>query len=75
MAATTINQLYETLIKPLTVAERLQLTNLILEELADNAPKWGVEMRDFWDAEDLRDLARASLAHASQRFGSEVSDV
>lgn len=68
MAATTVHQLYETLIKPLTIAERLQLTNLILEDLADTAPKWGVEVSDAWNAEDLQDLARASLTHASRQF-------
>ena len=61
----TIHTIYESQVKPLSVTERLELMRLIMEDLAQSAPRWVVDISDIWGEEDLRDLSRASLAYAS----------
>ncbi len=62
----TIHSLYENQVKPLSVAERMELMRLIVDDLAQSAPRWVVDISDIWDEADLRDLSRASLAYASE---------
>jgi hypothetical protein len=71
----TVQELYEKEVKPLHVVERLELMQLIMQELTASAPRWIVETSDMWSEEDLHDLSRASLLHASQRFVDEELDV
>ncbi|MDW8326335.1 MAG: hypothetical protein RMK99_07185 [Anaerolineales bacterium] len=61
----TIHAIYESQVKPLSVAERLELMRLIMEDLARSAPRWVMDISDIWAEEDLADLSRASLAYAS----------
>ena len=58
-----VEQLYEKQVKFLPVADRLQLLRLIMDELAESAPRWVVETSDTWSQEDLEDVSRASLLH------------
>ena len=59
-----VDQLYEQQVKFLPVADRLQLLRLIMDELAESAPRWVVETSDAWSQEDLEDARRASFLHA-----------
>lgn len=61
----TIQAIYENQVKRLPVTERLELMRLIMEDLAQAAPRWVVDVSDIWSDEDLQDLNRASLAYAS----------
>ena len=65
-AVRTPQQIYETRIKQLPIAERLQLVKLVLDDLMHDPASWIVEERDAWSTEDLEDLARASLAYANR---------
>jgi hypothetical protein len=71
----TVHTIYERQIKPLSVADRLQLMRLIMEDLAESAPRWAVEISDAWSHEDLHDLSRASLLYATQSLADEEKDV
>lgn len=61
----TIHAIYESQVKPLSVTERLELMRLIMEDLAQSAPRWVVDISDMWTEEDLADLSRASLAYGA----------
>jgi hypothetical protein len=55
-------ELYEKSVRWLTPVERLRLASLILEDLtASNAE--GLDLRDDWSEEDVRDLASFSMKH------------
>ena len=59
-----IQDLYETRVRPMVPAERLQLARLILDDLAPtDAP---VDVSDEWSDDDLADVAAHSARHASQ---------
>jgi len=59
----TVLEIYKSHIKTLPVADRLQLAQLIMDDLAESAPRWMVDVSDAWSEEDLRDLTCASLAY------------
>jgi hypothetical protein len=61
---TKIQDLYESRVRPMVPAERLQLARLILDDLAPSETT--VDVRDHWDEDDLTDLAAYSAQHASQ---------
>jgi hypothetical protein len=56
----TVNQIYEQTIKPLSMADRLRLAALILNDIPPHAV---VDYSDEWSEEDLRDFRKASWAH------------
>jgi hypothetical protein len=53
----TVNQIYEQIIKPLSMADRLRLAALILNDIPPHAV---VDYSDEWSEEDLRDFRQAS---------------
>ena len=69
-----VDQLYEKQVKFLPLAERLQLLRLIMDELAESAPRWIVETNDAWSQEDLEDASRASLLHLTHVFEAQEED-
>ena len=70
-----VDQLYEKQVKFLPVADRLQLLRLIMDELAESAPRWVVETNDAWSQEDLEDVSRAALLHMARVLEDEDKDV
>ena len=70
-----VDQLYEKQVKLLPVADRLQLLRLIMDELAESAPRWVVETSDAWSQEDLEDVSRASLLHMARVLEDEDENV
>ena len=56
----TVNQIYEQTIKQLSMAERLRLAALILNDIPPHAV---VDYSDAWSEEDLRDFRQASWEH------------
>ncbi|MBC8447890.1 MAG: hypothetical protein H8D78_09085 [Chloroflexi bacterium] len=67
-------EVYRNHVKTLPVVDRLQLARLIMDDLAESAPRWVVDVSDAWSEEDLRDLTWASFAYAAQQWGSEAGD-
>jgi hypothetical protein len=59
-----IQDLYESRVKPMVPAERLQLARLILDDLAPSQA--AVDVGDDWGDDDLADLAAYSARHAAQ---------
>ena len=53
----TVNQIYEQTIRPLSMADRLRLAALILNDIPPHAV---VDYSDEWSEEDLRDFRQAS---------------
>ncbi len=70
----TVLELYKTRLKPLPVVERLQLTQLLVNDLVKSAPRWTADFSYEWSDEDLADFTRASFAHAAESFGEEEED-
>lgn len=56
----TVNQIYEQTIKPLSMADRLRLAALILNDIPPHAV---VDYSDEWSEEDLRDFREASWGY------------
>lgn len=67
----TVKEIYDQTIKPLPVAERLQLATLILSEIP---PCSAVDHDDDWSAEDMREATLHSLRRAAASFGEEEDD-
>ncbi len=61
---TKIQDLYESRVRPMVPAERLQLARLILDDLAPSDT--AVDISDQWDDDDLADVAAYSAQHAGQ---------
>ncbi len=61
---TKIQDLYESRVKPMVPAERLQLARLILDDLAPSETT--IDVSNHWDDDDLADLAAYSAQHAGQ---------
>ena len=59
-----IQELYETRIRPMNPAERLQLARVILDDLARSEA--AVDVSDEWGDDDRADLAAYSARHADQ---------
>lgn len=70
----TIRELYEHEVKRLSVAERIQLVRLIVDDLAESAQLWAVDENDAWSEEDLRDLTHASLLYGSKALLDEAEN-
>ena len=56
----TVDQIYEQTVKPLSMADRLRLAALILNDIPPHAV---VDYSDEWSKEDLRDFRQASWEH------------
>jgi len=56
----TVDQIYEQTIKPLSMADRLRLAALILNDIPPHAV---VDYSDEWSEEDLRDIQQAGWEH------------
>jgi hypothetical protein len=63
-----IQELYETRVRPMVPAERLQLAKLILDDLAKTEK--AVDVSDEWSDDDLAEAAVYSAQHAD---GSKAS--
>jgi hypothetical protein len=61
---TKIQELYESSVRPMVPADRLQLARLILDDLAPSDT--GVDVSDEWSDDDLADVVAFSARHASQ---------
>jgi len=61
---TKVQDLYESCVRPMVPAERLQLARLILDDLASSGSE--VDVSDEWADDDLADLAAYSVQHAGQ---------
>ena len=59
-----IQELYESRVRPMVPAERLQLARLILDDLAPSVT--AVDVSDEWSDDDLADVAAHSAQHADQ---------
>ena len=70
----TVHDIYERQVKSLPVADRLQLARLIMDDLAESAPRWTVEASDIWSQDDLYDLSRASLRYAARSLAETNDD-
>ena len=65
-----IQELYETRVRTMGPAERLQLARLILDDLARSENP--VDISDEWGDDDLGDLATYSAEHADQPSASDT---
>lgn len=63
-----VHDLYEQQIKSLSVADRLRLAVLILNDIP---PQSVVDVSDSWSEEDLQDFAQASWQHIDQNLDDE----
>ena len=68
---TKIQDLYESRVRPMGPAERLQLARLILDDLVPSES--AVDVSDQWGDDDLADVAAYSAQHAGQRIGPKWS--
>jgi len=59
-----IQDLYESQVKPMVPAERLQLARLILDDLAPSDT--AVDVNDEWSDDDLADVAAHAARQAAQ---------
>jgi hypothetical protein len=64
----TVHQLYEQIIKPLSIADRLHLATLILNDIP---PQAVVDYSDAWSDEDLNDFRQASWQHVDAQLEDE----
>jgi hypothetical protein len=56
-----IQELYESRVRPMVPAERLQLARLILDDLAPSGTP--LDVSDEWSDDDLADVAAFSAQH------------
>ena len=70
----SVDALYQSEIKGLPVVERLRLARLIMDDLAESAPNWIVEVSDAWSQQDLYDVRRASLEYAGRTIADGNED-
>ena len=59
-----IQDLYDTRVRPMVPAERLQLARLILNDLAGS--ETSVDISDEWGDDDVADVAAFSTQHAGR---------
>jgi hypothetical protein len=70
----SVEEIYDRVLRPLSAAARLKIAALILNDLApqDAAPK--VDYSDEWSDEDLRDFKAASWNYICARLDEEEKD-
>lgn len=66
MSSKTAEELYEDLVRPLPLKERLRLAALILNEVIPTLSTSKVDDGEAWSNEDIRDLTLTSLWYATQ---------
>lgn len=71
MPTNTLDEIYQTQIKTWSVVDRLQLVRLIMDDLAESAPRWVVQDQDSWNQQDLVDITSGTLLYAQESFGDE----
>jgi hypothetical protein len=59
-----VQELYESRIRPLVPAERLQLARLILDDLTP--PGSAIDVSDEWGDDDVADVAAYSARHGDE---------
>jgi hypothetical protein len=64
----TVQEMYDSSIKPLPTADRLELASLILREIPRESL---VDYNDTWSDEDLHDLNRQTERHIEEIDGAE----
>lgn len=63
----TVQEIYNEIIRALSLIERLRLATLILNELVQqNAPT--IEQSDYWSQQDQTDVVNFSLQYAVSLF-------
>ena len=60
-----VERLYEDLVRPLPLKERLRLAALILNEVVPTRFSSEVDIGEVWSEEDIRDLTLTSLWYAT----------
>jgi hypothetical protein len=68
-----IQELYDTRVRPMVPAERLQLARLILDDLApsENAGEAKVDISDEWGDDDLAEVAAYAARQADRSAGGD----
>lgn len=64
-----IQDLYNTSVRPMAPAERLQLARLILDNLAPT--ETAVDVSDEWNADDVAEVTAYSAEHAGRLTADE----
>src|SRR5688572_14309018 len=67
-----IQDLYETRVRPMGPAERLQLAKLILNDLAPS--ETAIDVSDEWTDDDLADVAAYSAQYAARKNADSESN-
>ena len=68
---TTVEAIYDQVVKPLPASERLKLATLILNDIP---PQAVVDYSEEWTEEDYRDFSAASWAYMVQKLEEEEQD-
>ena len=71
----SVESLYQSQIRGLSIVERLRLAKLIMDDLADSAPDWVADESDAWSQQDLYDVSRASARYAGRVIADREDDV
>ena len=58
-----VGEIYERQVQRLSIAERIDLARLIIDDLAETSSLWVVDVSDWWSEDDLHDVTRASLLY------------
>jgi hypothetical protein len=61
----TVQDIFESNVKPLPASERLRLAAMILDELVQ--PSSGLDLDEIWTDDDIRDVAAFSLRYAAEQ--------
>ncbi len=69
----TAHEIFSTHVRTLLVVDRLQLVRLIMDDLAESASQWVVDVKDAWSDEDLSDVRQASLMYATQTLTEDAN--
>ena len=67
----SVRDVYNSAVKPLTVADRLRLATMILNEIP---PQALADYQDAWTDEDLRDFSASALNNAPSSKGDEDAE-
>lgn len=74
---TTAQEVYEKIVQPLPLPERVRLASLILEQLSREPqidPRLDPSYSDEWTKEDIEDLRKASIQHAFDTILKDEED-
>ncbi len=68
MAVATAETVYQEVIKPMPLPERIRIATMVLNDIP---PRGFTDYSEEWTDEDLRDLTAYSLSYAAESFGEE----